>query len=51
VSAYYQYIWTGALMLLAVGAYSVYEHTNLNAQVSDWLQRNLRRNREDRSAV
>ncbi|MBV9104937.1 MAG: ATP-binding cassette domain-containing protein [Verrucomicrobia bacterium] len=45
VSAYYQYVWTGALMLLAVGAYSVYEHTNLNAQVSGWLQKNLRRNR------
>jgi ribose transport system ATP-binding protein len=45
VSAYYQYIWTGALMLFAVGAYSVYEHTNLSAQFSGWLQRNLRRNR------
>src|SRR6202007_1385534 len=28
VTAYYQYIWTGALMLLAVGAYSVHEHTS-----------------------
>jgi ribose transport system ATP-binding protein len=45
VSAYYQYIWTGALMLLAVGAYSVHEHTNLSAQLNAWLQRNLRRNR------
>jgi ribose transport system ATP-binding protein len=45
VNAYYQYIWTGALMLLAVGAYSVHEHTNLSAQVSAWLPRNLRRSR------
>jgi ribose transport system ATP-binding protein len=45
VTAYYQYIWTGVLMLLAVGAYSVHEHTNLSAQFSGWLQRNLRRNR------
>ena len=51
VSAYYQYIWTGTLMLFAVGAYSVYEHTNLSAQFSAWLQRNLRRNREDKSVV
>ncbi|MBV9490043.1 MAG: ATP-binding cassette domain-containing protein [Verrucomicrobia bacterium] len=42
VSAYYQYIWTGTLMLLAVAAYSVHEHTNLSAQFSGWLQRNLR---------
>ena len=45
VTAYYQYIWTGALMLLAVGAYSVHEQTKLSAQLSAWLQRNLRRNR------
>jgi ribose transport system ATP-binding protein len=45
VSAYYQYIWTGALMLLAVGAYSVHEHTDLSAQFNAWLRRNLRRNR------
>jgi ribose transport system ATP-binding protein len=43
VTAYYQYIWTGALMLLAVGAYSVHEHTNFGALFSSWLQRNLRR--------
>jgi ribose/xylose/arabinose/galactoside ABC-type transport system permease subunit len=42
VTAYYQYIWTGALMLLAVGAYSVHEHTNVGARLTDWLQRNLR---------
>ena len=42
VTAYYQYIWTGALMLLAVGAYSVHEHTNVSAQLTDWLQRSLR---------
>jgi ribose/xylose/arabinose/galactoside ABC-type transport system permease subunit len=45
VTAYYQYIWTGALMLLAVGAYSVHEHTNMRARLTDWLQRNLRFNR------
>ena len=45
VSAYYQYIWTGALMLLAVGAYSVHEHTDLSAQFDAWIRRNLRRNR------
>jgi ribose/xylose/arabinose/galactoside ABC-type transport system permease subunit len=45
VTAYYQYIWTGALMLLAVGAYSVHEQTNLSTQLSAWLQRNLLRNR------
>jgi ribose transport system ATP-binding protein len=39
VTAYYQYIWTGSLMLLAVGAYSVHEHTNLSAQFSGWWQR------------
>lgn len=43
VTAYYQYIWTGALMLLAVGAYSVHEHTNFSALFNSWLQRNLRR--------
>jgi ribose transport system ATP-binding protein len=42
VNAYYQYIWTGALMLLAVGAYSVHEHTDLSAQLNAWLRRNLR---------
>jgi ribose transport system ATP-binding protein len=42
VSAYYQYIWTGALLLLAVGAYSVHEHTDLRAQFNAWLRRNLR---------
>jgi ribose transport system ATP-binding protein len=45
VSAYYQYIWTGALMLVAVGAYSVHEHTDLSAHVKTWLRRNLPRNR------
>ena len=43
VSAYYQYIWTGALMLAAVGAYSVHEHTDLSAHFKTWLQRNLPR--------
>jgi ribose transport system ATP-binding protein len=43
VTAYYQYIWTGSLMLLAVGAYSVHEHTNLSAQFSGWWQKSLRR--------
>jgi ribose/xylose/arabinose/galactoside ABC-type transport system permease subunit len=43
VTAYYQYIWTGSLMLLAVAAYSVHEHTNLSAQLSGWRQRSLRR--------
>jgi ribose transport system ATP-binding protein len=45
VTAYYQYIWTGALMLLAVSAYSVHEQTNLSTRLSAWLQRNLFRNR------
>ena len=45
VSAYYQYIWTGALMLLAVGAYSVHEHTDLTVQFNAWLRRNLRHHR------
>jgi ribose transport system ATP-binding protein len=45
VSAYYQYIWTGALMLVAVGAYSVHEHTDLSAHFKIWLRRNLPRNR------
>jgi ribose transport system ATP-binding protein len=45
VNAYYQYIWTGALMLLAVGAYSVHEHTDLSVQLNAWLRRNLRLNR------
>ncbi len=45
VSAYYQYIWTGALMLFAVGAYSVHEHTDVSAQFNAWLRRNLRRSR------
>ena len=45
VSAYYQYIWTGALMLVAVGAYSVHEHTDLSAHFKTWLRRNLPRNR------
>jgi ribose transport system ATP-binding protein len=40
VSAYYQYIWTGALMLLAVGAYPVHEHTDLSAQFDAWIRRN-----------
>ena len=43
VTAYYQYIWTGSLMLLAVGAYSVHEHTNLSAQFSGWWQKSRRR--------
>jgi ribose transport system ATP-binding protein len=41
VTAYYQYIWTGALMLLAVGAYSLHQHTNLSARLSGWRRRNL----------
>jgi ribose transport system ATP-binding protein len=45
VSAYYQYIWTGALMLVAVGAYSVHEHTDLSAHFKTWLRRNLPRSR------
>jgi ribose transport system ATP-binding protein len=45
VSAYYQYIWTGALMLVAVGAYSVHEHTDLRAHFKTWLRRNLPRSR------
>jgi ABC-type sugar transport system ATPase subunit/ribose/xylose/arabinose/galactoside ABC-type transport system permease subunit len=45
VSAYYQYIWTGALMLVAVGAYSVHEHTDLSARFKTWLRRNLPRSR------
>jgi ribose/xylose/arabinose/galactoside ABC-type transport system permease subunit len=45
VSAYYQYIWTGALMLVAVGAYSVHEHTDLSAHFKTWLRRNLAGNR------
>jgi ribose transport system ATP-binding protein len=45
VSAYYQYIWTGSLMLVAVAAYSVHEHTDLSAHFKTWLRRNLPRSR------
>jgi ribose transport system ATP-binding protein len=43
VNAYYQYIWTGTLMLVAVGAYSVHQHTDMTARFNAWIRRNLQR--------
>jgi hypothetical protein len=39
------------VMLLAVGAYFVHEHTNVSEQFNPCLQRNLRGNGEDKSVV
>ncbi|MBV8378122.1 MAG: ATP-binding cassette domain-containing protein [Verrucomicrobia bacterium] len=42
VSAYYQYVWTGALMLLAVASYSMHEYANLGAKFNAGLQKRAR---------
>jgi ribose transport system ATP-binding protein len=41
VTAYYQYVWTGVLLLLAVALYSINEHRNAGGRLADWVRRNL----------
>lgn len=38
VTAYYQYVWTGVLLLVAVALYSINEYGNVGARLADWVR-------------
>jgi len=41
VTAYYQYVWTGVLLLLAVALYSINEYRNAGGRLTDWVRKNV----------
>jgi ribose/xylose/arabinose/galactoside ABC-type transport system permease subunit len=41
VTAYYQYVWTGVLLLLAVALYSINEYQNTGGRLTGWVRKKV----------